>query len=152
MYLDMFLSELVASRCSVFAAMGPLPSPPAPLPTAPVSCRSQAPAPSSFSGVGHSLKEFSAKSGSPQSFVDDDLNLAMALSMLGPGPAALKIAIVAPQGERQVCMVQERNIFHMLFSYFIHKLCGPPPFDLRVSSSLSHVHIFWCANLSIAVD
>ena len=105
MYLDMFLAQLVAGGSSVFAAMGPLPSP---LPTSAAPALSSlapahATAPSAFSGVGHSLKQLSYQQPSlPASPVDDDLNVAMAMSMLSTGPLALKIAIVSPSGSRQV--------------------------------------------------
>lgn len=108
MYLDMFLSELVGGGASVFAAMGPLPSP-LPITSAPASSSlAHAPAPivSAFSGVGRSLKEFpSTQVAVPLAACDDDLNLALAMSMLSSGPSALKIAIVAPQGVRQVLTV-----------------------------------------------
>ena len=105
MYLDMFLSELVGGGASVFAAMGPLPSP---LPTSAAPALSSlapahATAPSAFSGVGHSLKESSLQPVFPVAPRLDDLNLAMAMSMLSSGPSALKIAIVDPHGVRQVC-------------------------------------------------
>ncbi len=104
MYLDMFLAQLVAGGSSVFAAIGPLPSPP-PLPPNdhPSSLApSSTAAPLAFSGVGHSLKEPSHQSAFSPSAGDDDLNLAIAMSMLCPGPLALKIAIVSPKGARQV--------------------------------------------------
>ena len=102
MYLDMFLAQLVAGGSSVFAAIGPLPSP---LPPFPDDSSSLAPANTpapAFSGVGHSLKQPSYQKPLPASPVDDDLNVAMAMSMLSTGPLALKIAIVSPNGTRQV--------------------------------------------------
>jgi hypothetical protein len=114
MYVDMFLSQLVAGGSSVFAAMGPLPSPPLPLPTAPALA--PAPLPSAFSGVGRSLKGHSSHSASPSSVEDeDDLNVAMAMSMLSSGPAALKIAIVAPSGVRQVLRYPSRALIYWFF-------------------------------------
>jgi hypothetical protein len=103
MYLDMFLAQLVAGGSSVFAAMGPLPSPLPPLPDDSSGLSpANTPAPA-FSGVGHSLKQLSYQQPSlPASPVDDDLNVAMAMSMLSTGPLALKIAIVSPSGSRQV--------------------------------------------------
>jgi hypothetical protein len=107
LYLDIFLSELVGSGASVFAAMGPLPSPP-PITSALSSSLALAPAPnpSAFSGVGHSLKDSScpAQRVVPAAVCDNDLNFALAMSMLSSGPSALKIAIVAPQGVRQVLL------------------------------------------------
>ena len=105
MYLDMFLSQLVAGGSSVFAAMGPLPSPLPPLPgdsSSLAPAHTPAPAPLAFSGVGHSLKQPSYQKPLPASPADDDLNVAMAMSMLSTGPLALKIAIVSPNGSRQV--------------------------------------------------
>ena len=129
MYVDMFLSQLVAGGCSVFAAMGPLPSPP--LPTAPALA--PAPLPSAFSGVGRSLKGHSPHSAAPSPVeVDDDLNVAMAMSMLSSGPAALKIAIVAPSGVRQVLQQPSRTV-GFFFTLFQPKYL---PLSLR-SCSLS---------------
>jgi len=101
MYLDMFLSELAAGGSSVFAALGSLPSPPPVPAAAPAPNLEPAPATSAFIGVGHSLKAPSPQFASRYA-ADDDLNLALAMSMLSSGPGALKIAIVAPQGARQV--------------------------------------------------
>ena len=127
MYLDMFLAQLVAGGSSVFAAMGPLPSPPLPLPTAPALV--PAPLPSAFSGVGRSLKGHSSHSAAPSSVeVDDDLNVAMAMSMLSSGPAALKIAIVAPSGVRQV-LQQPSRALDCWFLFPTH------PFSTQIPSS-----------------
>jgi hypothetical protein len=105
MYLEMLLSELAAGGSSVFAALGSLPSPP-PLPAVDRAPNiAPTPAPSAFLGAGHSLKGPSPQSScltSSSSAADDDLNLALAMSMLSSGKGALKIAIVAPQGARQV--------------------------------------------------
>ena len=93
----------------MFAAMGPLPSP-LPLSSAPALSSlapAHATAPSAFSGVGHSLKESSLQPVFPVAPRLDDLNLAMAMSMLISGPSALKIAIVDPHGVRQVMFVAQ---------------------------------------------
>ena len=132
MYVDMFLSQLVAGGCSVFAAMGPLPSPP--LPTAPALA--PAPLPSAFSGVGRSLKGHSSHSAAPSSVeVDDDLNVAMAMSMLSSGPAALKIAIVAPSGVRQV-LQQPSRALDCWFLFPTH------PFLTQIPSSVLTLVLF----------
>jgi hypothetical protein len=132
MYVDMFLSQLVAGGCSVFAAMGPLPSPP--LPTAPALA--PAPLPSAFSGVGRSLKGHSPHSAAPSPVeVDDDLNVAMAMSMLSSGPAALKIAIVAPSGVRQV--LQQPSPALWTVGFFHPFSTQIPPLSLRSCSFIS---------------
>ena len=104
MYLDMFLAQLEAGGSSVFAAMGPLPSPPPPPPSrhAPSLAPASTAASLVFSGVGHSLKESSHQSTFSSSAGDDDLTLAIATSMLSSDSLALKIAIVSPKGARQV--------------------------------------------------
>jgi hypothetical protein len=113
MYLDMFLSELVGGGASVFAAVGSLPSPPA-IASAPASSLALAPAPvpSAFLGVGHTLKEFPSAVGVPAAACDDDLNQALAMSMLSSGPSALKMAIVAPSGVRQVLTSPTFSFIH----------------------------------------
>ena len=101
LYLDMFLAQLVAGGSSVFAAMGPLPSPTPPVPSQ-HRASSSVSALSAFAGVAHSLKEPSHQSAHSASPRTDDMTLAIAMSMLSSGPLALKIAIVSPKGARQV--------------------------------------------------